>query len=224
MTAEEFIRNNPFPVNGTEINNQLVADIQDKSKGDKKLSNLNKLLKNNARLIWLIYKQYNYNQSLDSIMSFVYEGLIKACDNYDPKIGMPFYNYAMQQTRGLLQNHYNYTASVVHVPVMKKKKIELSYMEVDDFVEHKYCIDDSFEEDKEGSLVDAAITEYKHHIIGKEELVKELHILELSRYMILADISKKTGIGTTKVRKIIQNTADRISRFYKDFNRSIQHA
>jgi hypothetical protein len=56
-------------------------------------------------------------------MSFTFEGLCKATETYDPGIGMPFYHYAMQTTRGLLQNWYNYNNDLIHVPVMKKKDV-----------------------------------------------------------------------------------------------------
>lgn len=223
MTAEQFIRSNPFPKNGAEINKQLVTLIQDPSKAHQKDANLIKLLKNNARLIYIIYKQYNYNQKLDSIMSYVYQGLRKACDTFDPKVGMPFYNYAIQQTRGLLQNDYNYTNDVVHVPVMKRKKVELTYAEVDDYIEHQYCLDTSFEEESEGSMLDSAITEYEHSIMGDEELLSELKILKYSRIMTLSDVSVKVGMGITKVRKVIQRTSERIGIFYKQFNEEIEN-
>ena len=80
MTPEEFIKRHPFPSNGAEINDILVKDIQDPSKKDQKDANLKKLLENNARLVYLIYYQYNYNQPLASIMSFTYEGLCKSTD------------------------------------------------------------------------------------------------------------------------------------------------
>ena len=137
MTPEEFIKRHPFPPNGAEINDKLVKDIQNPSKQDERDSNLQRLLENNARLIYLIYYQYNYNQTLASIMSFTFEGLCKATETYDPGIGMPFYHYAMQTTRGLLQNWYNYNNDLIHVPVMKKKDVKIDYSDINDYNEHQ---------------------------------------------------------------------------------------
>jgi len=147
MTPEDFIKDHPFPENGAEINNLLVRDIQDPSKQHLKQQNLQKLLENNARLIYIVYSQYNYNQSLGSIMSFVYEGLAKATETFDPQVGMPFYHYAVQTIRGLLQNWYNYNNDLIHIPVMKRKDITHEFADVNDYVEHQYLEADSEQDD-----------------------------------------------------------------------------
>jgi len=229
MTPEEYIKNNPFPKNGSEINNKLVREIQDPAKAKYKSQNLDRLLKNNARLIYVIYMQYNYNQELAAIMSFVYEGLEKATSTYDFNVGMPFYHYAIQTTRGLLQNYYNYNNDLIHVPVMKKKKlnkttnteegIKLEYSDVNDFLEHQYMHDHD-EKENLSSEINMIISEYERKKLS-DQAREELNILKMYRESTLKDLSNKTNINTVKLRKIIDKTTLKLKKFNINLQKKI---
>lgn len=220
MTPEEFIKRHPFPPNGAEINDILVKDIQDPSKSDKKDANLQKLLKNNARLIYLIYYQYNYNQPLASIMSFTYEGLCKATETYDPVVGMPFYHYAMQTIRGLLQNWYNYNNDLIHVPVMKKKDVKIDYSDINDYNEHQ---DGSNMGDMEAFVqphdenctveLDALIELYETNGKLNDQSKEDLEVLKLSRNYNIKDLSIKLGINSSRLKFIISRCVSRMRKF-----------
>lgn len=223
MTPEEFIKRHPFPKNGAEINQQLVRDIQNPEKSHLKESNLVKLLENNARLIYLIYHQYNYNQELGSIMSFVYEGLRKACDTYDPDVGMPFYHYAVQTIRGLLQNYYNYNNDLIHIPVMKRKNVKYEFADVNDYSEYTgFGVSELDEEENTPvSELDMLITEYEHQDGLSEQAKSDLEIVKLYRNHTLKDISEKTGLNTVKIRKVIDRTVVRLQKFYSKLHKEI---
>lgn len=223
MTPEEFINKYPFPENGAEINDILVRDIKDPAKSHLKEANLKKLLENNARLIYLVYRQYNYNQELASVMSFVYEGLRKAVDTFNPDVGMPFYHYAMRTIRGLLQNYYNYNHDLIHIPVMKKKDVKYEYADINDFNEHQYAIDESTVED-DSNLSDELtniITEYESRANINEKAIEELRMLKLSRGMTLKALSKETGYKTAKLRKMIDSATRRLKKYYKKYKEDI---
>ena len=222
MDAEEFIKNNPFPKNGTEINNRLVRDIQDVSKASDKQRNLQLLFKNNARLIHLVYKQYSYNQPLDSIMSFVYEGLIKATETYDPTIGMPFYNYAIRSIRGILQNWYNYNNDLIHIPVMKKKEVKHEYADINDFTEHQ-----EGESKQELELpVDSEYSDELNEIIYafkkinqlSDEVKYDFEIFDLYRKYSVKEITKKTGLTENNIKCIVAKTLNKLKKFCKHGN------
>ncbi len=237
MTPEEFIKNNPFPANGAEINDRLVRDIQDPKKVDQKQKNLERLFKNNARLVYMIYHQYNYNQELGSIMSFVYEGLCKATETFDPDVGMPFYHYAVQTIRGLLQNWYNYHNDLIHIPVMKKKVVKkvdengevienepmkYDYTDINDFTEHQHC-DDAHavvqpEDDSITNELDQILEEFKLHPSTTERALEDLDMFIMYRKHTLKEISQKTGINTVRIRKMIDRTIDRLRRFNEKMN------
>lgn len=223
MTPEEFIKNNPFPSNGKEINEQLVRDIQDPTKVRFKQRNLYKLLKNNARLIYVVFKQYNYSQSLGSIMSFVYEGLKKATEGYDPTVGMAFYHYAIQTIRGLLQNYYNYNNDLVHVPVMKRRKknkktnkeegIKLEYTDVNDYLECQYVKQD-LDSDSLSSEMDMLVEEYEHQDCLSPQTLEDLRLWKKYRESNLKDLSSREKINTVKLRKVIDRTTAKLRKFY----------
>ena len=192
MTPKEFIKNNPFPPNGEEINNQLVKDIQDPSKVAYKQRNLNRLLKNNARLIYVVYHQYNYNQSLASIMSFVYEGLKKATDTFVPSMKTKFYVYAIQTIRGILQNYYNYNEELIHIPVKKKAKsdnaetgIKHEFCDVNDYSELQYqniaSLVHNGEEETLSDELTMIITEYENKENISEDVKAEIEIFKMAR-------------------------------------------
>ena len=222
MNAEEFIKNNPFPKNGTAINNMLVKDIQDVSKLVDKQRNLELLFKNNARLIHLVYKQYNYNQPIDSIMSFVYEGLIKATDTYDPNVGMPFYNYAIRTIRGLLQGWYNYNNDLIHIPVMKKKEIKHEYADITDFIEHHEG--DSNPElelpttDEYSDELNDIIDSYRSEHELSDEVKYDFEIFEMHRKYTVKEIIHKTGLTENNVKCIVAKTLNKLKKFCKHGN------
>lgn len=218
MTPEEFIKNNPFPKNGKKINEDLVKDIQDPTKSHFVRRNLYKLLKNNARLIYVIHRQYNYSQTLGSIMSFVYEGLKKATETYDPDVGMPFYHYAVQTIRGLLQNFYNYNESLIHVPVMKRKITKVEYSDINDFSEHQYM--DIHDNDSLSSEMDMIIKEYEAQPLS-EQSIEDLKILKMYRQHTLKDISHKTNINTVKLRKMIDRATFKLKKFHVNLKRKL---
>jgi RNA polymerase sigma factor (sigma-70 family) len=220
MTPEEFIKKHPFPKNGAEINDRLVKAIQDPKLEGQKEANLKKLLENNARLIYLIYHQYNYNQELGSIMSFVYEGLRKASAHFDPNVGMPFYHYAVQTIRGLLQNHYNYNNDLIHIPVMKRKTVKYEYADVTDYSEYQGLASVDLNDVEEPiSELDMLITEYENQENITEQSKSDLEIIKLYRNHTLKDISEKTGINTVKLRKIIDKTIVKLQKFYAKLNK-----
>jgi DNA-directed RNA polymerase sigma subunit (sigma70/sigma32) len=235
VTPEEFIQNNPFPANGIgeQINNRLVQDIQNPSKAAFKQRNLNKLLKNNARLIYLIYHQYNYGQSLASTMSFVYEGLRKATQTYDPNVGAKFYQYAVQTIRGILQNYYNYNEDLIHIPVMKKKKVDKKtnkekgikheFCDVNDYSECQYLhvTTEHEETDNRSEELTMILAEYENQPNISKEIKEEIKIFKMAREYTLKDISSKTGINTVRLRKIIDNITTRLIKFYQKMRKDL---
>jgi DNA-directed RNA polymerase specialized sigma subunit len=222
-SVEIFIKKHPFPKEGAKINDILVKEIQDPYKQNHKKENLKKLLKNNARLIYIIYSQFNYNQSLSSMMSFVYEGLKKATETYDPSIGMPFYHYAVKTTRGILQNHYNYKNDLIHVPVMKRKKTKIEYSDINDFSEHQHSVSMHNNEDSLSKEMTMIITEYENQPGLSQQALDDLKLLKLYRNSNLKELSIKTKINPVKLRKIIDTTSARLKRFYKNFNKKLAH-
>lgn len=227
MTPEKFIKDNPFPANGSELNAQLIADIQNPEKQHLRQHNLEKLLKVNARLIYIVWSQYNYANELASIMSYVYQGLTKASESFNPDLGVPFYNYAIKVTRGLLQNNYNYTASLIHTPVMKRKLeiydptigehvklYDFKYSDINDYSEHQSMVacDDTDDDDIKSEL-DMAFTEYEATLLT-DTARADLEVLKMSSNMTLKDISTKTGINTAKLRKIIDRTTIKMQIFF----------
>lgn len=223
MTPEEFIKKHPFPENGREINEQLVKAIQDPTQAKYKEANLKKLLENNARLIYLVHAQYNYNQELASVMSFVYEGIRKSVETFKPEIGMPFYHYAMRTTRGLLQNYHNYNHDMIHVPVMRKKDIKYEYADINDYTEHQYGIDEDTVEDN-SNLSDELtniIIEYEGRHDMTDRLKEEFNILKRSRTMTLKALSEETGYKTAKLRKMIDNALLKLRKYYNRYKQDI---
>lgn len=223
MTPEEYINKHPFPKNGAEINDKLVRDIKDPTKEEFKAANLEKLLQNNARLIYLVYRQYNYNQELSSIMSFVYEGLTKSVNTFNPNIGMPFYHYAMSTIRGLLQNYYNYHNDLIHIPVMKKNDIKYEYADINDFNEHQYGIDESTIED-DNNLSDEMnnlIIEYESRATFSDKTGLEFEMLKKSRGITLKALGDETGYKTAKLRRMIDNAVDRLKKYHKRYMEDI---
>ena len=201
----------------------LVRELKDPTKSHLKQINLEKLLKNNARLIYLVYKQHNYNQELSSIMSFVYEGLNKSIDTFNPDIGMPFYHYAMRTTRGLLQKYYNYNNDLIHIPVMKKKLVKYDYADINDFNEHQNNVDEFLVEEKSNlsDELDNIIIEYEARNVKNSKNIRELEMLKKSRLMTLKALSDETGYTTTRIRKMINNASERLKKYHKKYKKDI---
>lgn len=222
MNAEEFIKNNPFPKNGTAINNMLVKDIQDVSKASEKQRNCELLFKNNARLIHLVYKQYNYNQPIDSIMSFVYEGLIKATETYDPSVGMPFYNYAIRSIRGILQNWYNYNNDLIHIPVMKKKEVKHEYADITDFIEHqegesKKELELPIESEYSDEL-NEIITSYMRTNQLSDDVKYDFQIFAMYRKYTVKEIIERTDLTENNLKCIVAKTLNKLKKYCRQGN------
>jgi len=216
MKIEQFIKENPFPKDGAEINNFLINEIKDPSKSHLKRKNIEKLFKNNARLIYLVYNQYSYGQELSSIASFVYEGIAHAVEIYNPKIGMPFYNYAMTIIRSQLQNWYKYNESLIHIPVMKRKDHTFEYSDINDYVEHEYkYIDNNDTQDIEDryNKINEMLIEYKacKNLTSKDH--DDLEIFNMSRTYTIKEISSMKGITTSKVKRSINNISEKLKEF-----------
>jgi hypothetical protein len=212
MKPEEFMKRNPFPINGTEINNDLVKAIQDPEQVAFVKRNTYKLFKNNARLIAMVYKQFNYNQELSAIMSFVYEGIESTSKTYRLDSKMPYYSYAITHIRALLQKYYNYNESTVHVPVKKRKEFQTEYAEVNDYNEHIYGLYNEVE-DPIVSELEMLLIEYESLELSDKQR-EELEIVKLSRYLTTKEISQRKKIGVAKVRTILKNIIPHIQRFY----------
>lgn len=212
MRPEEFMKRNPFPINGTEINNDLVRAIQDPGQAAFVKKNVYKLFRNNARLIAMVHKQFSYNQPLSAIMSFVYEGIESTSKDYRLDSKMPFYSYAITHIRALLQKYYNYNESIVHVPVMKRKTVNHEYAEVNDFNEHTYGLYNDVE-DPIVSELEMLLIEYESLELSDKQR-DELEVVKLSRYLTTKEIAQRKKIGVAKVRTILKNTIPRLQRFY----------
>lgn len=210
MTPELFIKNNPNPPNVAQVNINLVKLIQDPSQIKFRKKNVYKLFKANARLIYVVFRQYNYNQSLGSIMSFVYEGIEATAMEYKIGSKKPYYSYAVSYIRGLLQKYYNYNESLVHVPVMKKKNIPLEYSEINNFSEHEYL---SNEDSPIMDDLENLFKEYEHQPLTSKQK-EELEIVKMSRTMNIKEISEKTKLGIGKIRNIIKKTTPKLASFY----------
>jgi len=215
MTPEEFIKKNPFPNNGAEINEELVTLIKASDSENDRQKNLEKLFKNNARLIWVIHQQYNYNQTLSSMMGFVYEGLVKSCDTYNPKIGMPFYHYAIQTTRGLLQNWYNYRNDIIHIPVVRRRDIKMEYVDVDECSENVF---NNMDTDIDFTLeLDYLFEEYEGRYKNDKCALQDLNIIRMARKNTYKQISESTGLSTVTIRKSIAKVCQKMREIKKDW-------
>lgn len=217
MTPEEFIRYNPFPENGTELNMQLVADIQNPVNAHLREQNLNKLFKLNARLVWVVYKQHNYGEELASVMSFVYEGIRKSVDSYNPSIGMPFYNYVIQTTRSLIQHYYNYHSDVIHVPVRKQKDENFiyEYSDINDTVEELFIATENDIDKKIHNIdLDKIIELYECRDLTMTEK-HDLIALKLIRTTTIEDISSKTGKSKAKIRAMVERASEKLKKYMR---------
>lgn len=167
-------------------------------------------------------------------MSFVYEGLRKATRTYDPNGGAKFYQYAVQATRGILQNYYNYNNDLIHIPVMRRKKvnkktnretgIKHELCEVNDYSESQYQYISSEMEDENNDLsneLTMILTEYENQPTTSYEIKKDIEIFKMAREYTLKDISLKTGINTVRLRKIIDDITTRLIKFYKKLKREL---
>lgn len=227
MTAEEFIRKNPFPENGSELNLSLVMDIQNPDLVEFKDRNIEKLFRVNARLIWLVYEQNNYGESLDSVMSFMYEGIRRASELYNPAYGMPFYNYAMKITRALLQNYHNYHGSVIHVPVRKKgdEVYKFSYADIDDYMDFETGAASQLIEPEDGIETTSGLEEL-YEVAEKYSLRSDittetrfgLTLLTSMRGKRFDEICEQYDISETKLKKYLNQIVSRL-KTYRDYGK-----
>ena len=220
MNAEDFIRNNPFPPNGTQLNLQLVKDIQDPTLSDMKQQNVEKLFKLNARLIWRVYVQHNYGESLDSVMSFMFEGIKRASEIYDPAHGMPFYNYAIKITRAMLQNYHNYHSQVIHVPIKKRsnENFEFAYSDINEYMDFETgassALIEESEENELSELYELAELYGKRDDI-MDDTKKALALLMAMRGSTMKEICDKFQMGETKLKKLLTHIIGKL-RNYRD--------
>ena len=217
VTPEEFINKNPFPANGTELNMELVKQYKHQNATAKhKEQIVEQLLKINARLIYIVYDQHGYGESLTTVMSFVYEGIRKAVNDFDPSIGMPFYHFVIQKCRGILQNNYNYTNKLIHIPVMKKNEVEHDFSDINDYLEHESM---KFMESSNphNPLLDELrmlLVEYQSQDLP-QSTIDDFYVLKL--YLednTLKDISEKLNISTNRVKKMKDSATDRLRKFH----------
>jgi RNA polymerase sigma factor (sigma-70 family) len=229
MQVEKFIRDNPFPRNGAMVNTTLVTLIQSETNDLSRLKLLEALFKNNARLIWLVYRQYNYNQSLSSVMGFVYEGLVKSADSFKSDSGVPFYYYALQNIRGILQNWYNYNNDIIHVPVAKRKELSMEILDVSDMMESSIFMVDGTDSESEDTLsidLDDLIVEYtrRYPLTEKEQL--EMDMLILARSNTYKEVAIEFNVTVLKARRTVRKILNKLKAFHKrtlrDGNRKIK--
>ncbi len=213
MNVDDFIKKNPFPKNGTSINNDLIKKIQDPSQESNYKNNCYKLLKNNARIIYVIWRQYSYNKTLADIMSFVYEGIRTTSKEYKLGSNKPYYAYLVTYVRGLLQKDYNYKESIIHVPVMKKKKVELDIEEISTLSDFSFISINKGSESISEDLDDLLFLYERQNL--PQKIREDFEILKLSKSMNIKEISERTNIGVGKVRNIIKRTIPRLQTFYK---------
>ena len=222
MNAEDFIRNNPFPPNGTQLNLQLVKDIQDPSLADQKQQNVEKLFKINARLIWRVYVQHNYGESLDSVMSFMFEGIKRASEIYDASHGMPFYNYAIKITRAMLQNYHNYHSQVIHVPIKKRsnENFEFAYSDINDYMDFETgaspaLIEEQEQEDDDLTELYELAEKYGQRTDITEDTKKALALLMAMRGSTIKEICDKFQMSEPKLKKLLSQIIGKL-RNYRD--------
>lgn len=127
--SDSFIQKNKFPPNGKQLTLELVKKCQAGADYEK---NKMRIFEINARCIYMLYKQCCYNQSKDSVMSFLWEGLDFCLENFDINHGMPFYGYWMQYVRGLLQKNYNYNEFLIHIPINGRGKNNENLAQISD--------------------------------------------------------------------------------------------
>jgi len=222
MSITKFIHEHPFPPDGEEQNNKIVADIQNPAKKRDIRKNLKKLFELNARLIPIIYSQYNYNQSIESIASFVYEGLKKAAMRYDPKKNCKYYIYAVWVIRGSLQDYSNYHDSIVHVPVVKKHRVDkktlkesgvrITYVPIDAEDCYEAITYDEDEKDPRSEELDMIIGEYENSDLS-EQHKKDLEIFKNVRIYGAKNTAKKLCTYDEAVRQASKRATARIIQF-----------
>lgn len=195
MNANNFIRNNPFPTNGAELNLKTVEAIQHTHDFNTKQELRLKLLKINARLIWIIYVKCNYGESLDSIMSFMYEGICRAADSYSFASGVPFYIYLLNKTRSIMQTHFAYTSKLIHIPVKSKYAQDIQYVELYDDIIDDVSEEDPFEHifelaSQQNSIESKLLYSLKFHSLNELSSIYNLPVVKIKR--LLKKIKKNT--------------------------------
>ena len=211
VTPEEFIKKHPFPKDGAQLNSELVQAIMDPLQESEKQKNLQKLFEVNARLVWVVFQQFNYGQTLGGVMGFVYEGLTKACEKYKPELNVPFYQYALQTIRGIMQNWYNYNENLVHVPVMRKKDHQHEYVEVTE-----YSLSDETIEDFSNTLsddMDAMLIELEFLHRDDPKFLEDVEFFKKARNSTVKSIAMENNMTQIKIRKSVLRVCAKLQSY-----------
>lgn len=191
----------------------LILIEQIKKEIDVQL-NLEKLLKLHSRLIWVIKKQHCPQLSVEEIAGFFYEALVISVRNYD--IEHPnkkqFYSYLIQNTRGTIQKAFNYEfGGVVHLPIMKKETMEVSYIHLDAPLTTNdsgmssmdmFVAPEDINEDSQFEGLHTLIEEYSLHVKSlkdKEHLLWTMEHYKTGLTMVQVAEKYKTGIAVVRL-------------------------
>ena len=220
MNAERFIRNNPFPVDGAERTLRLLIDIQNPELEHLKQWNIERLFRLNARLIWVVYRQYNYGESLDSVMSFMYEGIRKSSETFDMTLGVPFYIYALNVTRSLLQSYHMYHRSLIHIPLKQRGLYVYEYSDINEYMDveknnpSELTVADSSDSDDIDEIYELADA-YSHLPNIGDRMAYGLNIIHMMKYKSMHEICDELGIGEDKYRDVIKTTIHKLKQYRK---------
>lgn len=219
MNAEKFIRNNPFPEDGASRNLKLVMDIQNPELVQYKNRNIEELFRINARLIWLTYRQHNYGESLDSVMSFMYEGIRKASETYRLDSGVPFYIYAMRVTRGLLQNYQAYHGGIIHIPILRRDDVVYEYNDITEYMDlganNPVALTVVDESDEVIEEIYELVDRYMSLPIISDTTKYGLSIIGMLKTKSTHEICDELGIGDDKFRDSLRATLSKLKQYRK---------
>lgn len=220
MDALTFIKQNPFPENGEQLNCELVRDIQNPDLEDLKQKNTETLFRMNARLIWLVFIQYNYGESIDSVMSFMWEGIRKSSQTYRLDSGVPFYYYAMATTRSMLQAHHMYKSQLIHIPIKKRTEISYEFVDVNEYMdlEASQFIDMSFDTDDVIDEIYELVDNYAKNDVLSDVTKYGLSIVDQMKTKSMREICSEMDIGEDKFRDNVKSIIKKLKK-YKDYGR-----
>jgi DNA-directed RNA polymerase sigma subunit (sigma70/sigma32) len=220
MNAERFIRLNPFPNDGADQSLRLVMDIQNPTLDHLKQENIERLFKLNARLIWIVYRQYNYGESLDSVMSFMYEGIRKASETFDASRGVPFYIYAMMVTRSLLQSYQAYHGAVIHIPLKQRGDYDYAYSDINEYIDleknnpHELTFNESAELDDIDEIYEL-VEKYSVTPNISDRTEYGLRIIHMMKTKSMHEICTELDISDDKYRDVIKMTIHKLKQYRK---------
>ncbi len=224
LDAMEFISKNPFPEDGKEQTKEIVKLLKTLEGPEYEKMKM-KLFKVNAATVYLTFKQHSYNQNLDSIMSFMWEGLDYCIKNYDLESIKPFYSYWMSYVRGLLQKHYNYNETLVHVPVMKKKQTVNEFSSIDmynDLMSDKMGTNPFVEDNEEDYDILWELIEEFMKTTNMSKEARENHELAIKaiRYEKITDAARDMNVSHQHMRNIVNNFQIALNKF-REFKKKI---